>query len=76
MEIGHIERKCVTNEYFIIGFGANQGLSDDGMTIYVDQWEEMCYAKKAAEPSAENEVRQLYGRIAHHIFCLCLSKSS
>ena len=46
------------------------------MTIYVEQWEEMCYAKKAAEPSAENEVRQLYGRIAHHIFCLCLSKSS
>ena len=38
------------------------------MTIYADQWEEMCYAKKAAEPSAENEVRQLYGRIAHHIF--------
>ena len=29
------------------------------MTIYVDQWEEMCYAKKAAEPSAKNEVRQL-----------------
>ena len=38
------------------------------MTIYADQWEEMCYAKKAAETSAENEVRQLYGRIAHHIF--------
>lgn len=44
------------------------------MTIYVDQWEEMCYAKKAAEPSAENEVRQLYGRIAHHIFVSVLAR--